>query len=175
MRVFCCFEFDRLCPGGKQSGKPGIRFEPSTTHSRPAGHMGTGWLCGSDVQQTAAVRASCCSGAVATGGFRKSPREPSTRAPSDNAEGGVIWSRGSSSLGFHTFRHTRATLLFRSGWNAVQVQRFLGHSDPGFTLRRYVHLLDDDLPTPQPLGLRNDTERGDAEISAEAMAAAGRR
>jgi integrase len=66
-------------------------------------------------------------------------------------------------------------LLFRSGWNAVQVQRFLGHSDPGFTLRRYVHLLDDDLPTPQPLGLRNDTERGDAEISAEAMAAAGRR
>jgi integrase len=37
--------------------------------------------------------------------------------------------------GFHAFRHTAATRLFRRGWNAVQVQRFLGHSDPGFTLR----------------------------------------
>ena len=51
-------------------------------------------------------------------------------------------------LGFHTFRHTCATMLFCSGWNAAQVQRFLGDSDPGFTLRRYVHLLDSDLPEP---------------------------
>jgi integrase len=46
----------------------------------------------------------------------------------------------------HTFRHTAATRLFRAGWNAVQVQRFLGHTDPGFTLRTYVHLLAEDLP-----------------------------
>jgi integrase len=46
----------------------------------------------------------------------------------------------------HTFRHTAATRLFRGGWNAVQVQRFLGHTDPGFTLRTYVHLLAEDLP-----------------------------
>jgi hypothetical protein len=26
------------------------------------------------------------------------------------------------------------------------VQRFLGHTDPGFTLRTYVHLLAEDLP-----------------------------
>jgi integrase len=51
-------------------------------------------------------------------------------------------------IGFHTFRHTCATMLFRSGWNAVQVQKFLGHSDPGFTLRAYVHLLPEDLPEP---------------------------
>lgn len=50
--------------------------------------------------------------------------------------------------GFHTFRHTCATMLFRNGWNAVQVQKFLGHSDPGFTLRTYVHLLPEDLPDP---------------------------
>lgn len=49
-------------------------------------------------------------------------------------------------IGFHTFRHTAATMLFRRGWNAVQVQKFLGHSDPGFTLRTYVHLLPEDLP-----------------------------
>jgi integrase len=54
--------------------------------------------------------------------------------------------------GFHTFRHTRATMLFRSGWNAAQVCRFLGHTDPGFTLRTYVHLLDEDLPEPEALG-----------------------
>jgi hypothetical protein len=34
----------------------------------------------------------------------------------------------------------------------VQVQKFLGHSDPGFTLRTYVHLLDDDLPEPDFAG-----------------------
>ena len=48
----------------------------------------------------------------------------------------------------HTMRHTCATRLFRSGWNAAQVQLFLGHSDPGFTLRVYVHLLPTDLPEP---------------------------
>lgn len=56
--------------------------------------------------------------------------------------------RPESWVGFHTFRHTCATLLFRQGWNAAQVCRHLGHSDPGFTLRRYVHLLDTDVPEP---------------------------
>lgn len=67
--------------------------------------------------------------------------------------------RAESWVGFHTFRHTCATMLFRGqrdkatgsyvgGWNAVQVQKFLGHTDPGFTLRTYVHLLPEDLPEP---------------------------
>jgi integrase len=51
---------------------------------------------------------------------------------------------GVERLSFHTFRHTCASLLFAEGRNAVQVQRWLGHSDPSFTLRTYVHLLDDD-------------------------------
>src|SRR5437588_10153522 len=54
--------------------------------------------------------------------------------------------RAESWVHLHTFRHTAATRLFRGGWNAVQAQRFLGHSDPGFTLRTYVHLLAEDLP-----------------------------
>jgi integrase len=54
--------------------------------------------------------------------------------------------RAESWIGFHTLRHTCATMLFRNGWNAVQVQKFLGHADPGFTLRTYVHLLPEDLP-----------------------------
>jgi integrase len=53
---------------------------------------------------------------------------------------GVPW------VGFHTFRHTCATMLFRHGVNAKQVQMWLGHHSPAFTLSAYVHLLPDDLP-----------------------------
>jgi integrase len=53
---------------------------------------------------------------------------------------GVEW------MGFHTFRHTCATMLFRAGLNAKQVQMWLGHHSPAFTLATYVHLLPDDLP-----------------------------
>lgn len=52
------------------------------------------------------------------------------------------------SVGFHTLRHTCATMLFRNGWNAVQVQRWLGHHKPSFTLDVYVHLLEGDIPDP---------------------------
>jgi integrase len=51
-------------------------------------------------------------------------------------------------VGFHTFRHSCATVLFRRGWNAVQVQRWLGHHKPSFTLDTYVHLLETDVPAP---------------------------
>ena len=57
-------------------------------------------------------------------------------------EAGVPWAA------FHTFRHTCATMLFAQGRNAVQVQRWLGHHSPAFTLATYVHLLDDDLGGP---------------------------
>ena len=51
----------------------------------------------------------------------------------------------------HTFRHTCASLLFApvdeggGGKNIRQVSAWLGHSDPAFTLRRYVHLIDGGL------------------------------
>ena len=48
---------------------------------------------------------------------------------------------------FHTFRHTAASLLFDAGRNVKQVQEWLGHADPGFTLRTYVHLMDDGVGT----------------------------
>ena len=49
-------------------------------------------------------------------------------------------------VGFHSFRHTCATILFRNGLNAKQVQSWLGHHSPAFTLATYVHLLPDDYP-----------------------------
>jgi integrase len=51
-------------------------------------------------------------------------------------------------VGFHTFRHTCATLLFAEGWNPKQVQKWLGHHSAAFTVDTYVHLLDEDLPEP---------------------------
>lgn len=39
-------------------------------------------------------------------------------------------------------RHTCALLLFAQGRNVKQVQGWLGHADPSFTLRTYVHLMD---------------------------------
>ncbi len=57
-------------------------------------------------------------------------------------EAGVGWA------GFHTFRHTVASRLFAEGRNVVQVQRWLGHHSPSFTLDTYVHLLDGDLGQP---------------------------
>lgn len=57
-------------------------------------------------------------------------------------EAGVAWAS------FHTFRHTVASRLFAEGRNIVQVQRWLGHHSPSFTLDTYVHLLDGNLGAP---------------------------
>jgi len=50
-------------------------------------------------------------------------------------------------------------MLFRSGWNAKQVQMVLGHHSPAFTLATYVHLVPDDLPEPN---FREDPSEVDA-------------
>lgn len=59
---------------------------------------------------------------------------------------GVEWAT------LHTFRHTCASLLFAEGRNVKQVQEWLGHHDPAFTLKRYVHLLDEGIGGPLDLG-----------------------
>jgi integrase len=55
--------------------------------------------------------------------------------------------------GFHTFRHTCAAILFERGLNVKQVQRWLGHHSPSFTLDTYVHLLEERLPEPIALSV----------------------
>lgn len=60
-------------------------------------------------------------------------------------EAGVPWA------GFHTFRHTCASMLFERGRSAVQVQRWLGHHSAAFTLSTYVHLLPGDVTAPLDL------------------------
>lgn len=76
---------------------------------------------------------------------------------------GVPW------VGFHTFRHTCATRLFRRGLNAKQAQVWLGHHSPAFTLAVYVHLMSDDLPgsvfDEEPPEGGNTVEAGPTETS----------
>lgn len=54
-------------------------------------------------------------------------------------------------MGFHTLRHTCASLLVARGANAVQAQHWLGHHSAASTLATYVHLLDGDLGAPLDL------------------------
>lgn len=58
---------------------------------------------------------------------------------------------GAEWASFHTFRHTCASILFKRGANAKQVQRWLGHHSAAFTLDTYIHLLDGDVDEPLDL------------------------
>jgi integrase len=58
---------------------------------------------------------------------------------------------GQEWVSFHSFRHGAASMLFDSGRNIRQVCDWLGHADPAFTLRTYVHLMDGGLGDPLDL------------------------
>ncbi|MEV6069243.1 tyrosine-type recombinase/integrase [Nocardia sp. NPDC052001] len=45
--------------------------------------------------------------------------------------------------GMHALRHLYASTLLARGVSIKELADYLGHADPGFTLRTYVHLLDD--------------------------------
>jgi integrase len=64
-------------------------------------------------------------------------------------------------IGFHTFRHTCASLLFAGGKSIKQVQEWLGHADPAFTMRTYVHLIDEGLGSAEFL---DSIARTDADL-----------
>jgi integrase len=52
---------------------------------------------------------------------------------------------GLSGVGFHTLRHTCASILIESGLSPLRLQRWMGHHSPAFTLETYGHLIDGDL------------------------------
>lgn len=66
-------------------------------------------------------------------------------------EVGALWA------GFHTFRHTFASLHLSQGTNLLQLSRALGHHSPAFTLTRYTHLLPGDEASPLDLPLSRAT------------------
>jgi integrase len=80
------------------------------------------------------------------------PSQAGTRLSKDNIRNRYIKPAaeevGAPWCGWHTLRHTCASILFDDGRNVVQVQRWLGHHKPSFTIDTYIHLLDDDLGVP---------------------------
>jgi integrase len=55
---------------------------------------------------------------------------------------------GAPWAGFHTFRHTFASIHLSEGTNLVALSRALGHHSPAFTLSRYTHLLPGEAAAP---------------------------
>lgn len=45
------------------------------------------------------------------------------------------------SNGMHVLRHSYASLMLAHGIGVTEVAKYLGHHDPGFTLRTYAHLI----------------------------------
>jgi integrase len=41
----------------------------------------------------------------------------------------------------HALRHTYASVLLEGGVSIKALAEYLGHADPGFTLRTYTHLM----------------------------------
>ncbi|MFI5678921.1 integrase [Streptomyces cellulosae] len=54
-------------------------------------------------------------------------------------DGARVW-EPSREHGFHAPRHFYASEELEAGESVVSLARWLGHSDPGFTLRKYSHL-----------------------------------
>ena len=48
-------------------------------------------------------------------------------------------------MGWHTFRHTHATLLNELGESVKTAQAILGHSDIGTTLQTYTHAVPETM------------------------------
>jgi integrase len=72
----------------------------------------------------------------------------------------LVRQAGAPWAGFHTFRHTFASLHLKRGTNLLQLSRALGHHSPAFTLTRYTHLLPgEEAPA---LDLRCSSQEGNA-------------
>jgi integrase len=77
---------------------------------------------------------------------------------------------GAPWAGFHTFRHTYASLMLAGGANILQLSRALGHHSPAFTLTVYTHLLEGEHAPP--LDLQSELSRTSGETaSVESLAA----
>lgn len=56
------------------------------------------------------------------------------------ADGQRVW-EPSREHGFHALRHFYASEQLEAGESVVSLAQWLGHTDPGFTLRKYAHFL----------------------------------
>lgn len=98
------------------------------------------WVASRGKAKTDRVFTTTSGAALSDGNLRRRVLVPATkRAGLGRFDADGEWKTW---VGFHTFRHTCASLLFERGRDVKQVAAWLGHADPSFTLRTYVHLMD---------------------------------
>jgi site-specific recombinase XerD len=61
----------------------------------------------------------------------------------DHGTAGGAHHPGGRDTGFHQLRHHYASVLLAAGVDVRTLTEALGHSDPGFTLRVYAHMMPD--------------------------------
>jgi integrase len=89
------------------------------------------WTARRGQQDTDAVFASRNGKLIREENLRRRVLQPAAK------RAGVRW------VGFHVFRHPVPPCSSTVGANVKQVQEWLGHADPGFTMRTYIHLIDE--------------------------------
>ncbi len=134
----CDLDLDRCCLKVRRSFYEGKPQAPKTRHSRRSIPLSPDLLARL-AQRTASHGADDLIFSASNGSPLRAENVRRRQLKPAGKRVGVPW------IGFHTFRHTAASLLFDGGSNVVRVQRFLGHHSPAFTLDTYVHLLNDDL------------------------------
>jgi len=72
---------------------------------------------------------------------------------------------GLTGVGFHTLRHTCASMLIEAGLSPLRLQRWMGHHSPTFTLETYGHLIDGDLGPPLDLRIELRAPTGPRETT----------
>ncbi len=105
------------------------------------------WALGADQPATARVFTMDHGQPLQYSNLRRRVLLPATEAAglgeyTEVAKGGATVLEWRTWVTFHTFRHTCASLLFAAGRDVAQVAAWLGHADPSFCLRTYVHTLD---------------------------------
>jgi integrase len=68
-------------------------------------------------------------------------------------------------IGFHSLRHTFASLHIYRGTNVVQLQKLLGHHSASFTLDRYTHLMPGEAGTALDLEVEIEVRVPQAQLA----------
>ncbi|HYI79589.1 MAG TPA: tyrosine-type recombinase/integrase [Thermoleophilaceae bacterium] len=118
---------DRIEPPKTKYGRRDIRL-PASLVSRLRVHLAGH----ADQDSTALVFTNKTGGVVEPNNLRRRVLKPLVE------EANAPWA------GFHTFRHTFASIHLSEGTNLLQLSRALGHHSAAFTLTRYTHLLPGD-------------------------------
>lgn len=118
---------ERIEPPKSKYGRREVRLPPPL-----AAKLSTHFLTQPDQNSTALAFPNESGGALDPNNLRRRVLKPLVK------EVNAPWA------GFHTFRHTFASIHLRQGTNLLQLSRALGHHSPAFTLTRYTHLLPGD-------------------------------